>query len=185
MNKREWALVAAFAVALGAVVLTAQVRLRQDENGGRTSEVVPVRPSHPRCLLVTHIGTRFHLVVEIMLCNDRWNHDYNSTQVLRRREPKSAGYIDDCVDRFRVGDEQLDRIVAGLRERKWAPATERDPGNLLLDYLTEIEGVPHLDRFTIVSDEDLRAAYRILLSAVKDSEARKAIEDQSGEFALE
>jgi hypothetical protein len=185
MSRREWLLVAAFAVALGAVVLTVQVRLRQGESGGRTREVVPVRPPHPRCLLATDIGTRFHSVVEIMLCNDQWSHDYNSTQVMRNKEPKSARHIKACVERFRVDDAQLDELVTGLREHKWAPTTNRDPGNLQLDYLTEIEGVPRLERFTIVSNDDLRAVYRILLSTVRDSEARKAIEDQSQEFALE
>lgn len=184
MSRREWLLAGAYAVALGVVVLTPHVRLRYGENRGRSSEAAPVRPSHPRCLLVTDIGTRFHSVVEVMLCNGQWSHDYNSTQVIRNKEPKSAGYIKACVERFRVDDAQLDAIVMGLREHKWAPATKRDPGSLQLDHLTEIEGVPHLERFTIVSDEDLRAVYRILLSAVKDSEARKAIEDQSEEFAL-
>jgi hypothetical protein len=176
----------ALLLALGLNLLVlgiAGVRSRDRER--RLSDPAPSSPSLPRCLAITHVGTRYGRVVEILLCNEKWDHDYDRTQAMRNRGPKSPVYIDGWVERFRVSDAQLDKIVAGLRERAWVPATKRDPGSLQLDYLVLVEGSPQLRTFVAVSDGDLRAIYHVLFSEVTESDARKAIEEQWQAFSLE
>jgi len=168
---------------LAALLVVGIARICDRQHADRPSKTAPAHAPNPRCLVVTHIGSRYHNVVEIILCNDQWDHDYNSTQEMRQGEPKEAEHVLGWVKQFRVTDAELDNIVAGLRMHWWGPETRPHSANLQLDHLIIIDGIPYVQTFKAVSGDDLRAAYRILLSEELEPDARKAIEYQSQEFA--